>query len=150
MPKLAAQPGIHPSVTSYTSAGLDPSYIVLVDSGMPRSLTRSPFVAGWFWAVILTHPVHRQGALGFGVVLFKAGGCRQGLCPKQTGMAWAQNVTAQTTGPEYAICHAAFCTMNFVMPSACTYSWFPPLYFDCALHLINQGLHHSGVKTDVL
>ena len=41
-------------------------------------------------------------------------------------------------------------TMNFVMPLACTNSRFPPPHFECALHLVNQGLHCSGAKTDVL
>ena len=39
--------------------------------------------------------------------------------------------------------------MNFVMLSACAHSWFPPLRFECALHLVNQGFHRSGVKIDV-
>ena len=40
--------------------------------------------------------------------------------------------------------------MNFIVLLACTYSRFPPLHFEHALHLVNQGLHHSGAKTDVL
>ena len=34
MLKLAAQPGTRPSATSNSSAGWDPSYIVLVDTGV--------------------------------------------------------------------------------------------------------------------
>ena len=41
-------------------------------------------------------------------------------------------------------------TMNFVMPLAWAHSQFPPLHFEYALHLVNQGFHHSGAKTDVL
>ena len=41
-------------------------------------------------------------------------------------------------------------TMNFVMPLACAHSWFPPPHFERALHLVNQGFHHSGAKMDVL
>ena len=44
----------------------------------------------------------------------------------------------------------SLCTMNFVIPLACAHSWFPPPHFECALHLVNQGFHHSGAKTDVL
>ena len=40
--------------------------------------------------------------------------------------------------------------MNFVMPSVCTYSCFPPPYFERTLHLVNQGLHRSEAKKDVL
>ena len=40
--------------------------------------------------------------------------------------------------------------MNFVMLLACTHSRFPPLHFERALHLVNQGLNHSGAKMDVL
>ena len=56
MLKLAAQPGTRPSVASYTPAERDPSKLVLEDIGAPRSLPRSPIVAGGFWSVILTHP----------------------------------------------------------------------------------------------
>ena len=39
----------------------DPSYIILVNSGMYLpSLPRSPFVAGWFWAVILFHTAQER------------------------------------------------------------------------------------------
>ena len=36
------------------------------------------------------------------------------------------------------------------MLSACAHSWFPPLHFERALHLVNKGFHHSGAKMDVL
>ena len=54
IPKLAAQLGTHPSVSSNSSAVQDPSYIVLVDTSTPYLLPRSPFIAGGFWAVILS------------------------------------------------------------------------------------------------
>ena len=65
-------------------------------------------------------------------------------------MAQAQQLTAKTTGPECAICHMAFGTMNFVVPSAYTHSQCPPPHFEHALHLVNQGLHHFEAKMDVL
>ena len=64
MPKLAAQPGTRPSVASYTSAERDPSKLVLVDIGAPRSLPRSPFVAGGFWAVILSRAAWKKSWAG--------------------------------------------------------------------------------------
>ena len=64
MPKLAAQPGTHPSATSYTSAKWDPSKLVLVDIGVPHSLPRLPFVAGGFWAVILSRAVLKKSWAG--------------------------------------------------------------------------------------
>ena len=53
------QPNQEPILLSLSnsSAGRDPSYIVLVDTGASRSLPRSPFIAGGFWAIILYHPV---------------------------------------------------------------------------------------------
>ena len=40
--------------------------------------------------------------------------------------------------------------MNFIMLSACTHSWFPPLHFEHAFYLVNQGLYFFEAKTDVL
>ena len=64
MPKLAAQPGTRLSVTSYTSAERDPSKLILVDIGAPRSLPRSPIVAGGFWAVILSRAAWKKSWAG--------------------------------------------------------------------------------------
>ena len=43
----------------------------------------------------------------------------------------------------------SLCTMNFVMPLVCAHSRFHPPHFECALHSVSQGFHHSGAKTDV-
>ena len=64
MLKLAAQPGTRPSVACYTSAERDPSKLVLVDIGAPRSLPRSPIVAGGFWAVILSRAAWKKSWAG--------------------------------------------------------------------------------------
>ena len=40
--------------------------------------------------------------------------------------------------------------MNFIMRLVYTHSQFPPPHFEHALHLVNQGLHCSEAKTDVL
>ena len=64
MPKLAALPGTHPSVASNTSAGWDPSYIILVDTGTPRSLPRLPSIARGFWAVVLSCAVWKGSWAG--------------------------------------------------------------------------------------
>ena len=40
-------------------------------------------------------------------------------------------------------------TMNFVMPLACAHFRFPPPHFEHALHLVNQGFHHSRAKMNV-
>ena len=64
MPKLAAQPGTRPSVTSYTSAKRDPSKLVLVDKGAPHSLPRLPFVSGGFWVVILSWAAWKRSWAG--------------------------------------------------------------------------------------
>ena len=88
-------------------------------------------------------------ALGFGVVLLKAGGCGQGVCLNRRNNAGPETDSLDhRTGAD--TCHVAFYTMNFIVPSACTHSWFPPLRFEHTLHLVNQGLHHSEAKTDVL
>ena len=44
----------------------------------------------------------------------------------------------------------SLCKMNFIIPLACAHSRFPPPHFEHALHLVNQGFHRSGAKTDVL
>ena len=50
------------------------------------------------------------------------------------------------------VCYLLYslCTMNFVMLLACAHSRFPPLHFECALCLVNQGFHYSGEKTVIL
>ena len=40
--------------------------------------------------------------------------------------------------------------MNFIMLLVWAHSRFPPPHFEHALHLVNQGLHRSGAKMDVL
>ena len=64
MLQLAAQPGTRPSVACYTSAEWDPSKLVLVDIGTPRSLPRLPIVAGGFWAVILSWAAWKKSWAG--------------------------------------------------------------------------------------
>ena len=46
------------------SPGWYPSYIVLVDSGEPHSLSRWPFVAGGFWAVIFSRAMWKRSWVG--------------------------------------------------------------------------------------
>ena len=76
-PQQLRQPCPLPQSTSIASPKRDPSYNFLVDSGVPQSLPRSLFVAGGFWAVILTRPAWARHwaqcglveACGFGRVL---------------------------------------------------------------------------------
>ena len=77
MPKLAAQPAARPSAASNSSTRRDLSYIFLVDTGMPPSLTRSPFVSGGFGLSSSTILLKR-GA-GRNVVSREASGHRQGV-----------------------------------------------------------------------
>ena len=57
MPKPAAQPGTQLFAAFSALTRWEPSYIVLVNSGVPHSLPRLLFIAGWFWAIILSQAV---------------------------------------------------------------------------------------------
>ena len=96
------------------------------------------------------HPSCPGKALGFVVVLFKACGCGQGLCAlnRQYNVGPACDSLNQRARACYLLCN--LCKMNFVMPLAYAYSQFPPPHIERALHLVNQGSHHSGAKNDVL
>ena len=87
--------------------------------------------------------------LGFGMVSFKAGGCGQGVClNRRYGVSPECDSLDHRLGACYLPCgllyHELCCAVG--MP----HSRFPPPHFECALYLVNQCLHHSGVKMDVL
>ena len=135
------QPYPLPQSASTASPKQDPSYNFLVDSGMPQSLPRSPFVAGGFWAVILNRPVRaRCWALVWSS--FKACGCERGL---HLNRWYGEGPACDSLDHRVGVCYlpCSLCTINFVMPLVYTHSQFPPPHFERALHLVNQGFHHS-------
>ena len=75
------QPLPLPQSASTASPKQDPSYNVLVDSGMPQSLLRSPSVAWGFWSVILYHPVWERRWARYG--LAQSRWFWMGFVPKQ-------------------------------------------------------------------
>ena len=105
-------------------------------------------VARGFWAVILTCPAQaRCWALVWPhskhVVMDEVCALNRWYSTSP-----ACNSLDHRAGVCYLPC--SLCMTNFIMPLVCAYSWFPPLYFKRALHLINQGSHYSGAKIDVL
>ena len=82
-------------------------------------------------------------ALGFDVVSSKAGGCRRGLClnrwngagPTTDSIDHRARACYFAHGFLYDELHCAVGMHSLSVP--------PSMHFEGALHLVNQGLHHS-------
>ena len=92
--------------------------------------------------------VLRGRGTGHDMVLPVVGGCGQGLClNRQNGMGPATDSLDHRAGACYLPCGLLYnkicCAVGVL------HSRFPPPHFERALHLFNQGLHHSKAKIDV-